>query len=344
MNALSKIMVVGAYAQDPEIYTYALSFGKALKNLGYEISTFNYREKLFSGIFSQLNHHAINRALIKQVAATKPDLLFLVKAETITAKTLETIKQKLSCKIINFYPDNPFTFWNGNSNSNVLSSLPLYNCFLSWSHMLTQPLLSAGCNHTCFFPFAYDEEIFSSQDIIKNMSGIKKEIDVCFVGTWEPMREKWLDQLITMLPSTVLAIWGNDWQEKCQSDKLKKYIRGNALYNRTMILAFSASKIVLNFIRKQNLTSHNMRTFEVPASNSFLLTQRTHEQAELFFQEGVSIECFDNGNELAQKVTFYLNNDSARQAITQKGFIAAQNFALTQQLKNYFKNCTILNR
>lgn len=343
MNTLSKILLVGAFPDNPAIYTYALSFNTALQKLGYHVDSFNYRNKIFPGPFARFNNIAINKALIKKVAATKPDLIFLVKAENITTETLAFIKKNLCHKIINFYPDNPFALWNGNSNHEVLTSLPLLSCFLSWSQMLTPSLQSAGCANVCSFPFGYDEEIFLSTQNTFVPDEKKYAADVCFVGTWEPMREQWLAELVDRMPNITLAIWGNDWHKKCHSAKLTKSIRGDAIYNNEMIQAFRASKIVLNFIRVQNMTSHNMRTFEVPASNTFLLTQHTYEQAELYFKAGVSIACFVDADDLANKVAFYLQHEGARHSITQKGFEQAQNFTLTKQLQNYFNNCPHLH-
>lgn len=343
MKPLSKILLVGAFSDNPAIYTYALSFNTALQKLGYQVDTFNYRNKIFPGPLARFDHMAINKALIKKVTAAKPDLIFMVKAESITAATLAFIKKNLCHNIINFYPDNPFALWNGNSNHEVLTSLPLLTCFLSWSQMLIPSLQSAGCANVCSFPFAYDEEIFSPTQNTIALDEKKYRYDVCFVGTWEPMREQWLNELVTRMPNITLAIWGNDWHKKCHSAKLTKSIRGDAIYNDEMIQAFQASKIVLNFIRVQNMTSHNMRTFEVPASNTFLLTQYTDEQAEGYFKAGDSIACFVDADDLASKVAFYLHNQDARRAITQKGFEQAQNFTLTKQLKNYFNNCPHLH-
>ncbi len=75
-----------------------------------------------------------------------------------------------------------------------------------------------------------------------------------------------------------------------------------------------------------------MRTFEVPANNSFLLTQRTHDQANILFKEGESIACFATPSELIEQITFYLEHETERSVITQKGFLCAQKFTLETQL------------
>lgn len=338
MMKLNKILLVGAFATSPSVYTYTDSFYNALLSLGYHVEKFNNRARFFP--LEYLNQKICNRTLIKKVAAYKPDLVFLLKAENIFASTIQIIKDRYGCKLINFYTDNPFTVWNGNSNTHVLQSLPLYDCFMSWSSMLTPALLSAGSKHSCMFPFAYDQQIFNTTE---HNTDIAQQFDVCFIGTWEPAREAWLTKIIEQLPGVSLAIWGNQWQEQCHNTALKKFLWGPAIYGSSMIQAFRASKIVLNFIRTQNMTAHNMRTFEVPASGSFLLTERTAQQAEVLFKEHESIACFQTPEELIEKITFYLQHSDVRNAITKKGCERVTDYQLIKQLQVYFENCNSLN-
>ena len=238
----------------------------------------------------------------------------------------------------NFYPDNPFVFWNGNSNSDVLNSLPLYDCFLIWSKMLMPLLKTAGCKNVYYFPFAYDKDLLEQE--IDNLDK-KYENEVCFAGTWESEREKWLTQLCEKLPNLKLAIWGNMWHENLsQNSNLRKFFKGKAIYTKEMVKAFRGSKIVLNFIRKQNLTSHNMKTFEIPASGAFMLTQRTEEQANFLFKENENIECFDSIDELIDKIKIYLINDKLRKSIAEKSFENVQKYRMDIVLKDFMENFT----
>ncbi len=339
MNSIKKILLVGAFSPDPSIYTYAQSFVSALSLLGFHVMPFNYRKK--ASWWGTLNAWWCNNALIRAVTTYKPDLVFIIKGELLTPETLCCIKQICGSRLINFYPDNPFVVWNGNSNEHVLASLPIYDCWLSWSKMLEPVLISAGCKHVCYFPFAYDETLFNKSLSITNNDYAQYASDVCFVGTWEPEREAWLNDLITCMPSISLAVWGNDWVTKCHNAAIKKILRGSAIYGDSMIKAFRLSKIVLNFIRVQNLAAHNMRTLEVPASGAFLLTQRTQDQAETLFKEGESIACFADSKELVNKIDFYLHNANERIRIANNGFARAGMFTLTKQLQQYFNQCCL---
>ena len=366
MRKIKRILVVGEFNSNPKIYTYATSFYKAFKKLGYETFQFNCKQnclKFFGnthyylpGKLQKFNNYLINRFLIKKIKTINPDLIFFLKAENIYSKTIKKIKNNKNI-IVNFYPDNPFVTWNGNSNLNVLNSLPFYDCFLIWSQMLKQPLISAGCKSVYYFPFVYDAEVFESFDpstssgqALDKKDDRRGNGDVCFVGTWDKEREEWLEKLMhsfsihpeeqTLFASRRinLIIYGNDWHENLSSDSvLRRHLKGKAVYSDDLLKVFKSSKIVLNFIRKQNMTSHNMRTIEVPATKTFLLTQRTKEQADLLFSEGENIECFSDIDELIEKINFYLTNEDARNKLVDASFEKAQEYEIKKQLQKFLE-------
>src|SRR3990170_4493091 len=146
MKQIKKILLVSKFSHDPQVYTYASSFGRSFELLGYHVEIFNCKKNFLRlagknhdtlhPMLKRINNRLINYKLIQTIKAFMPDLIFFVKAENITYKTMRTIKEKSKALLINFYPDNPFVFWNGNSNQHILMSLPLYDYFLIWSKML----------------------------------------------------------------------------------------------------------------------------------------------------------------------------------------------------------------
>ncbi len=335
MEQLKKILLVGYFNKDKNKYSYSDSFYNKLSELGYTVKKFNYRKKIF--FLSKVNNWLINFFLCRKAKSFNPDLILFIKAETIYSKTIKKLKNN-NYFMVNFYPDNPFVFWNGNSNKQVLNSLPYYDCFLSWSRALMPVLSSAGCNDVYYFPFAYDKDIFE-----KNVNLTEQDIDnykseVCFAGTWDPDREEWLTGLVQKLPNLDLVIYGNLWNENLNNNSvLRPFLKGEAIYRDELIKVFKTSKIVLNFIRKQNMTSHNMRTFEAPATGAFLLTQRTSEQAEELFKEKEGIDCFDSVDELVSKIEFYLKNDDLRRLIADNGKKRVKEFELKIVLKKFME-------
>lgn len=336
----SRILLVGKFSADLGIYTYPSSFIGAFENAGCEVSTFNLDQQArpwVEKIISYLPHlgkkiakKILNRALIKAVKKTKPSIVFIIKGKDIFSATAKKITHILPKPIIiHFYPDNPFCFWNDNSNTNVLATLPYIDLFLIWSRELIPILLSAGCRRVEYFPFAVDEKIYHPNIIVSADEYITLHSDVVFAGTWDQERELYLTHVANYLPNIKLAIWGNKWKENiAKNSPLASSIRGSAIYKDNLLKAFASSKIVLNFIRIQNLQAHNMRTIEALAASSFLLTQKTTEQCELPFIQGLNITCFSDPEDLIKKIAFYVNQDSLRNEVALAGHKLVRIFTL----------------
>jgi len=346
MLKINKVLVVGEFNPDPKIYTYASSFCRGFKKLGYEVFNFNCKENFLKfggpmhyylpGLAQKINNKLVNFKFLAKVKEINPDLFFMIKSENISYEIIKKLKSSLKTLLVNFYPDNPFVLLNGNSNSNVLNSLSFYDCFLIWSHILKPALLSAGCKNVYYFPFAYEQELFPEKIKITEYEKKKFASDACFIGTWDLDRENQLTKLCNKMPDLNLAIWGNLWEENLARDSiLKKYLKGKAIYGLEVQKAFRCSKIVLNFIRRQNMTSHNMRTMEVLASKAFLLTEKTKEQAEILFKEGESLECFSDIDQLCKKINFYLMDDNLRMQIIEMGAKKVKEFEIENQLKKF---------
>lgn len=270
-----------------------------------------------------------------KVAGHDYQIIFMIKGIDIQAATLKKIKAlKKNSLIIHFYPDNPFCFWNGNANKEVLLGLPFLDLFLIWGKELIPIIESAGCKKAQYFPFAIDEKIYHPTEFVDSDERARYASDVVFIGTWDTKREIILEQLALRMPSLNIALWGNRWEENLSSTSpLRKYFRGKAIYKEELLKAFSASKIVLNFIRPQNLQAHNMRTFEVLGCKSFLLTEYTLEQASLPFDPGVNMDCFSDTEELIKKIAFYVNHDSLREKVALQGYELAKDFTLSKQIR-----------
>jgi spore maturation protein CgeB len=265
-------------------------------------------------------------------------MVFFLKSETISGKTIRYLKANSGAILINFYPDNPFTFWNGNSNSNILNSLPYFDYFLIWSEQLVPILTSAGARRVLYFPFAFDGEMFSDKIEIKGGEREKIKSDLSFVGSWDEQRQRWLEKLLAKMPELKLNVWGDRWLTNLsEKSQLRACIKGAAIYGSDMIKIYKSSKIVLNFIRKQNLEAHNMRTFEIPACGAFMLTQYTDDQAKTLFRYGHSVQCFKNIEDLVNKIDYFLENDELRLECAKNGFLAVQQYALDKQLLKLFK-------
>lgn len=328
---MKKIVIIGPRNRAPGSYSYATSFIRPFQNLGFDVTFFNSRPQSSNKFMRSIEAQLINRMLQKNIAKINPDACLLIKTESLDLQTYKKIKSHTK-KMIGYHPDNPFCLWNKNSSSSLISALPLFDCYWSWNKTISDNLIMCGAQHSCFMPFAYDE------NFIKTSEPTTASFDVSFIGSWEPKRELFMSGLIEKRPTLTIGIWGNGW-EHAQPDILKNYIKGTAVYGAEAGAIIASSRINLNFLRTQNKDAHNMRTFEIPALGGFLLSEYSEQQAEEFFKEGLSIACFKNPYDLIEKIDFYLANQDKREAIMHAAKIAVSQYTLSKAIARVVGKC-----
>ncbi len=349
----NKIIIVGQFSKNRDVYCYADSFAKSFNRLGYHVITFAYypplKKYLYQRILFVFWKLWTNIQLMLFCWWYQPETLFALKAECLHTKTIALIKKWFHIKIIWFYPDSPFVLWNDNSNAQMLKILPFIDTYLIWSQALIPLLYHAGAPHVVYFPFGFDPDIFIKTTLHNNLCHDVCEDDyiaeVLFVGTWSQEREKWLIALTKKMPDLNLHIFGTGWIEKQSMNyPLTGYLYGDAQDARTLPFLFSQAKIILNFLRPQNFDAHNMRSIEVPATGNFLLTERSYEHTHILFEEGKSIVCFDTLDELIEKIQYYLTHEEERLAIAAHAHEHAHQYSLDFLLQNNVHNVTQKNK
>jgi len=144
-----------------------------------------------------------------------------------------------------------------------------------------------GRNTVKHLPLWYDELTYKPLTL-------RKDIDICFVGTMTSDRERVLKEISRAFPNYEIfygTLYGRDV---------------NVLYNR--------SRIVINLSRRKEV---NFRVFETLGSGAFLLTDY-NEEVEEYFKTGEHLETFNDLTELLKKCDYYRNSDE-RERIAKKG-------------------------
>ncbi len=290
-----RIALVGSFWQ----FSLEESYARAFTALGHQVLRFDFDEHYRSVFFAKyrptevlLRREIARRSslwLRNVLIEAKPDLLLVFKGRFILPEHLLAIKSALTdTQLLNFNPDSPWE--KANSTNWLLDSLPIYDLHLSWSKQLLAKFTGANAKRVEYLPFAYDPAIHqpvADEDLA--------EFDAVLVGTYDPTREK----ILADLGEFNIAIWGNDWNRATQIPK--GWLKGSAVYGKDSARLLKRGMVALNFLRPQNIGSHNMRTFEIPATATTMLTDRTPEHLA-FFDEGSEIECFEGLEELKLKL------------------------------------------
>jgi spore maturation protein CgeB len=297
----------------------------ALRSLGHEVSYHDLHNELIrycrfrqTPVLSDIEQAALrgrfNRRLIQAVERGRPDLVLVFKGVELAATTLERLRALPGRPVLaNWNPDNPFDFPTANTNRQVIASIPAYDVYFIWDKDLFVPLREAGARQVAYLPFGYDP---AHHHPVRLTEEARTDLysEVCFVGGYTPERAA----LLRRLSEHKIRLWGTGWERLPSDSALRPYLQGGWTWGEEMARAFGATEIVLNEIRAQNGQAHNMRTFEAPACGAFMLSTRTRDQVG-WLPEGVGAGYYQDMDELAEKVAYYLESPGERMRIAAEG-------------------------
>jgi len=165
-----------------------------------------------------------------------------------------------------------------------------------------------------YLPHAADPSVF------RPLPGAHKRFDFSFVGLWSTKREQYLRAALDVSENG--AIYGPKWRRKTFRDpRLRRAVKGRYIGGEALVRLYNESKVVINVTEwgagaaRSGMT---MRLFEVPATGTLLLTDRSLE-IEREMTPGQHIATFADAAQFAEKLAYYLKHDPEREALAVHG-------------------------
>jgi len=260
--------------------------------------------------------------------------IIIFKGMQFSRDLLEECRRLAPCaKWININPDDPYNLAaRGASNSNVIKSLTFYDVYCIWSRLIADKLEIDGCKHVIYLPFGYDEIFHQPHPSMR-----ASEHSVSFIGTWDKEREKMLAQLVEYK----VCIHGDRWHRSSGKFPLRNSLSYLNVFGSDMSSIVTSSAISLNMLRPQNRTSHNMRTFEIPAMGGLMLTNRSEEQQDLF-PENEACYMYGNLAELKSKMDYILANKTEADRVRARGMALVRGHSYTNRARYLLQELTCL--
>lgn len=226
--------------------------------------------------------------------------LFLFNSSGISPEHLGLIKQKIKGVIINYISDSPFGM-DPIKFRNVTQSLPLIDLTVAYSDLLKPVLYQYGAKEVITVPFGFckfNHYRAFSENFIDNHS-------VFYFGTWGKQIEEWL----FCLKDFNLFIEGHYWEKSKYSflRKAAKKSPGQATQSEMSSTANNAA-VVVNFIRAEHGCYNSMKTFELPAASTCVVTNNTKDQNDFF--DANAFAYFDNKTQMVKNISDILSDSS----------------------------------
>lgn len=277
---------------------------RGLESLGHDVEYFE-RDGISLPVIGEINTGSIVSKFVRSVTTRDPDLVLVIKGYDIHREAVETMSDD-DTVVVNWNPDNPYQVRSTRKRAETyLDAVDAYDHMFTWGDFLGPKLRDAGASRVSSLPFGYDPKIHRPEEPDE-----RYECPVAFFGHYSKKRERFLSPLT----DHGLQIWGNGWRRNCFDRSLRATHRGAALDPPDYSRGMAAADIVVNVVADHNLPAHNMRTFEIPATGSLMLTTHSTGQAE-YFPDDRGCVMYETPDELSTLVAEYLDNPSERRRI-----------------------------
>lgn len=272
-------------------------------------------------ILSPVWIHDYNQAVLKQASSSAYDFVLVFKGNLLRPETVKSLKGK-GWPIYNFYPDVSFQ----DHGPNIPAALQWYDCvFTTKRYHGKHEMQEFSIRDLQHVRHGFDPEVHrpvaASPDIAARYAS-----DVSFVGCWSPEKEEKLLYLLRHLPELSVKVFGLGWKYASSEfkDKMGTNLRPGA-FGDELAMVYCASKVNLGLLScsKSNPKLQDQttaRTFQIPATKSFMLHEDTPE-VRTFFKDPEEVVLFSNNEDLVKKVRAALTDPDLRRAISQKGFV-----------------------
>lgn len=276
---------------------------KSLKNPISRRLAFKYS---FGPVVSKLNKDIISFAKNKQF-----DMVWINKGIIIHPNTVKALKELSVLDIAIHYTADPAIVTH--LTRYFSASIPIYSHCITTKSYEVELYGSKGVQDLIFVQQGYDTSYLDMITDIKD-----EKYDVVFIGRGE---EHYVNCIRAVSEITNnIAIWG-PWEKTIKKNPdLAQYWKNKSVFGEEYVKKLREGRICLGLLCKLHPDKSTTRSFEIPASKSFLLAERTDEHLNLY-KEGVEAEFFGSVEELKEKLQYYLDNDNdnERRAIAEAG-------------------------
>jgi spore maturation protein CgeB len=283
------------------------NFRSALEGMGHELVPFDF--------MAEMHEHGkgeMNRRLLAAAEAASPDLsFFMIFEDQITPETIRGVGQTAG-PTLNWFADDHWRFDRFSRHfapafdwcvTTDRDSLPKYEAIGYDRAILSQ----WACNR-----YAYDR-------IAERL-----DYDVTFIGQSYGERPATVERL--RAEGIDVRCWGFGWPEgRIEQDEMVR-VFGASRINLNLSSAFSPPARlpirVLRWIRRTKEERRSQikgRTFEVPGSGGFLLTDHV-AYLEDYLTPGEEIGIFESTDDLVAQVVWWLEHEEERARAAEAGY------------------------
>lgn len=257
------------------------------------------------------------RVLVEEAAAFRPDLILILKGESLRANLLRQFKELTGATIAVWWVDHPFmNVETQRPWAEVPASVPLYDACFIFDRSYEADLRAVGARHVHLLPCAADSNLFRPlqlTDIERTIYGTA----VSLIGVYTESRAN-VVKAFRGMPG--LGIWGPRWKGFLAGDKRSlDAFRAEELQPSDACKVYNSSQVNLNTHHQQSRAGGlNTRAFEIPAAGGFELTDHVAGM-EALLEPGREVAVYQSPEEAVDLARYYMKAEDQRRHIAEAG-------------------------
>lgn len=276
--------------------------------------------RVFRRLFLNALINDYNRDILKQAKSSEFDFILFFKGMYLKAETLRVLRT-YGKPVYNFYPDVAF---NGYGND-IPVTLRYYDCvFTTKSFHGAKETADFHINKLLHVRHGFDPEVHRPVQLSPPQIE-RYGCDVSFVGCWSPEKERIIFCILNNRKGLKVLVYGIGW--KYASTEFKNLLGENlrlGVFGDELAIAYIASKVNLGLLSKSPISpamsdQTTVRTFQIPASESFMLHEDTPE-VRSYFEPDSEVMLFNGEDDLLLKLDIALSDEALRKTMKKKGY------------------------
>lgn len=276
--------------------------------------------KVLRRLFSYVWIEDYNQAVLSLAASAAYDFVIAFKGNFLKPETVRRLRE-FGKPIYNFYPDTTFQ----NYGPNIPNAIRYYDCvFTTKSYHGQRETGQFGIRDLEHVRHGFDPEVHRPM-MLSAEQRKHYECDVSFVGCWSAENEERLLHILKQSRGLTVRVFGPGWNYS--SSEFKQRIGSNlrsGAFGDELAIVYCASKVNLGLLRRAAgnaaiFDQTTARTFQIPATKSFMLHEDTAE-VRSFFRAGEEVMLFKSNDELVDKINVALRDAELRTTICRQGY------------------------
>jgi spore maturation protein CgeB len=316
-----KILLAGTY----RYFWYEEVCAQALEKLGHQVMRYRWG-RFFAGKFGALQEKwllgpsvvRMNLDIVSYARACQPDIIFIWRGTPIWPKTLQTLRDRTGALLIAYNNDDPFGPTHGRPLwRHFIPCIPAYDIHFVYRQVNVAEYQAAGARHVHVLMPYYIPEIHRPTELTPEEHA-RYACELIFAGHYEDDgRVRYLRALVES-GLHVRLFGGKYWRPKVLGGLADYFSPVVPVYGQEYVKALTAAKLCLAFLSRLNRDTYTRRSFEIPASECLMLSERTDDLKKLYKEDEEAV-FFSCPEELVEKAKVLLKNEIRRKQIAKAG-------------------------